>query len=216
MSVLLSVRNEVAPGSRLCANVEKLRDDGKQKMRKAEEFMQVSVVAGFIFVLAVNGGEFRAPNENRPDESNRAYEEIGFHDTQRFRTKVRFVSVACLAHGDLLRRQFDPRKNEDGTDQCSADCAEGIEGLCEVQAAFRTIRVPQLSNEGIGSGLQERQAAGNDEQREEKEAVAPCKRSGPKQESTGSIKNQTGDKPGLYPARRMRNAAGIASKKYPM
>src|SRR6266567_2868800 len=109
MSVLLSVRNEVAPGSRLCANVEKLRDDGKQKMRKAEEFMQVSVVAGLILVLAVNGGKFRTQDKNRPDEGNRSYEEIGFHDTQSFRAKVRFVGMACLLCGDLLRRQLDPR-----------------------------------------------------------------------------------------------------------
>src|SRR5260370_40659723 len=112
MSVLLSVRNEEAPGSGLCANIEKLCDDSEQKMRIAEKFTQVTAIAGLILVLAVNRGKFSPPNKNRPDESNRAYKKIGFHDAQRFRTKGRFVGMARLPKGDFLRCQLDARKEE--------------------------------------------------------------------------------------------------------
>src|SRR5260370_23397380 len=142
MSVLLNIRNEIAPGPRLRADVEKLCDHREQKMWIAEEVTQMSAVAGLILVLTVNGGEFRAQDKRRPDESDSSDDQIRFHNAQRFRSKVRFVGMACLLRGDLLGRQFDAGEAENVAYQGSPDRAEGIESLGKVQPAFRTILVP--------------------------------------------------------------------------
>src|SRR6266481_2236743 len=155
MRVLLNVGNEIAPGAHLCANIEELRDNREKEVGIAEQIAEMSAVAGLILVLAVNRGKFRAQDKHRPDQGNRADDEIGLHDAQRFRTKVCLVSVTCLLCGDFLRRQLDTGKNKDRANQGAANRTQWIEGLREVQPPFRTMGVAELSDERIGRGLQE-------------------------------------------------------------
>src|SRR5260370_1084056 len=109
MGILLNVRNEVAPGSHLCADVKELRDNREQKMRITKKVAKMSMVTGLIFVLTLNGGKFSSKDEHRPDDGNRPDNQIGLHDAQRFRSKVRFVRVTRLLSCDFLWRWRDYR-----------------------------------------------------------------------------------------------------------
>src|SRR5690242_5882488 len=104
MGVLLNIRNEVAPGSHLCADVEKLCDNREQEVRITEEVAKVSTVAGIIVVLTLNGRKFRPQDKHRPEDSNRSDNLVRFYDSQRFGTKIGFVSMLGLSTCDFLRR----------------------------------------------------------------------------------------------------------------
>src|SRR6266850_6870486 len=164
MRVLLNIGNEVAPRSDLCAYVEELGNNGEKEMRIPEEIAQVPAITGLIFVLAVNGRKFRAQYEHGPYQRNRADDQIGFHYAKGFGAEIRFIGMAGLLYGDLLRRQLDPGKNEHRADQGSRNCTYWVKRLCEIQTAFRAVRIAQLGDEGIRCSLQERQAAGEDEE----------------------------------------------------
>src|ERR1700730_8007472 len=101
--------------------------------------------------------------------------------------------MARLLVSDLLRAQLDAGKDEDGTDQCSGDGANGIESLGEIQASFGAVRFTQLGDEGIGRRLEERKTTGDYEESEEKEAIAAGEGGWPEQESARSEKNEPGD-----------------------
>src|SRR2546430_17636933 len=104
MGVLLNIRNKVAPGSHLCADVEKLCDHREQEVWITEEVAKVSTVTGLIFVLTLNGGKFLPQDKHRPGESNRAVAQIGLYNADRFATKIRFVMILALSNCDFFRR----------------------------------------------------------------------------------------------------------------
>src|SRR5882757_4459243 len=193
MRVLLNIGDEVAPRSNLRAYVEELGNDGEKEMRIAEEIAQVPAVTGFIFVLAVNGRKFRAQNKHRPNQRDRADDQIGFHYAKGFGAEIRFIGMTGLLYGDLLRRQLDPGKNEHRADQGSRDCTYWIKRLCEIQTAFRAVRIAQLGDEGIRCSLQERQAAGDYEQRQKKKSITASQRRGPEQKRASSEKYKPDD-----------------------
>src|SRR5206468_5342806 len=90
-------------GPHLRADIEKLRDNRKQKMRITKELAEMSSVAGLIFVLASNGRKFGPQDEHPPYKRNRPDYQIRFNNTQRFRAKIRFVSMLRLSNCDFLR-----------------------------------------------------------------------------------------------------------------
>src|SRR5436309_13389415 len=104
MGVLLNIRNKVAPGSHLCADVEKLGDHGEQEVRITEKVAKVSTVTGLMFVLTLNGGKSRPQEKHRPDAANRPDNQVMLYDAQRFGAKVDHVSMLGWPHCDLLRR----------------------------------------------------------------------------------------------------------------
>src|SRR2546430_13538641 len=111
MGVLLNIRNKVAPGSHLCADVEKLCDHREQEVWITEEVAKVSTVTGLIFVLTLNGGKFRPEDKHRPDECNRADDPIWLYNAQRFGTKISFVRILGLSNCEFRRRWFHFGKN---------------------------------------------------------------------------------------------------------
>src|SRR5712671_3735319 len=193
MRVLLNIGNEVAPRSNLSAHRKELRYDREKEMRIPEEIAQVPAVTGLILVLAVNRRKFRAQNKHRPYQRDRADDQIGFHYAKGFGAQIRFIGMTGLLYGDLLRRQLDPGKNEHRADQGSRDRAYWIKRLREIQTAFRAVRIAQLGDEGIRCGLQERQAAGDYEERQKKKSVAAGQRRWPEQKRASSEKYKPDD-----------------------
>src|SRR5712672_669503 len=193
MRVLLDIGNEVAPRSNLRAHIKELRYNREKEMRIPEEIAQVPAITGLIFVLAMNRRKFRAQYEHGPYQRNRADDQIGFHYAKGFGAEIRFISMTGLLYGDLLRRQLYPGKNEHRADQGSRDCTYWIKRLCEIQTAFRAVRIAQLGDEGIRCSLQERQAAGDYEQRQKKKSIAASQRRGPEQKRASSEKYKPDD-----------------------
>src|SRR5438105_15527427 len=110
MGVLLNIRNKVAPGSHLCADVKKLCDHREQEVWITEKVAKVSTVTGLIFVLTLNGGKSRPQDNHRPEDGNRPDNQIRLYDAQRFGTKVDLVSMMGVSSCDYLRRQFQSGK----------------------------------------------------------------------------------------------------------
>src|SRR6266852_6556163 len=182
MRVLLNVGNEIAPGSYLCADIEKLRNHREKEVGIAEQIAQMSMIVRLIFVFALDRGKFGAQNQQRPKERERANDEIRLHHAQRFESKVRLVRAVRLMNSHFPRCQLNPGKNKNRANQSSTDGSQRIERLREVQPPFRTMWIAQLSDERIRCRLQERKHAGNNEQCEKKESITSGQRGRPEQE----------------------------------
>src|ERR1700732_1747711 len=101
MSVLLDVGDEVAPSAYLRANVQEFREYREEEMRIVEEIAQMAVVAGFTFVLAVDGGKFCAEDQKRPYQRDRTDDQIRLHDAKVFEAEIGLVGVAVCGGGVL-------------------------------------------------------------------------------------------------------------------
>src|ERR1700735_677067 len=102
-----------------------------------------------------------------------------------------------LEGGNLIGLELDAGEDEDGTEEGSADGAEGIEGLGEVETALRGARVAHLRDEGVGGGSKKRETAGEDEERDEEIRVAVDECGGPEEERTGAEEAEAGEDAGF-------------------
>src|ERR1700683_216105 len=102
-----------------------------------------------------------------------------------------------LERGDLGGGEFDAGEDEDRSEESTGNGAERIEGLREVEAALRGARVAHLRDEGVGGGFKEREAAGDDEQRNEEIRVAVGERGRPEEEGAGSEEAEADEDSGL-------------------
>src|ERR1700732_4512039 len=141
-------------------------------MRKLEEFPQVPMIARTILVFILDGGKSGPQDEDRPDQGNHADDQIGLDPPERFCPQVRLVNSLNLAGSHFLWRQLDARKNKDRANEDPGDRAQRIECLREIEPSFRTLRIPQLRDEGIGSRLQKGKATCDHEESQQKKLIA--------------------------------------------
>ena len=80
-------------------------------------------MGGVWFAFAGDDRKFRAEDEEGPDDGDYTDDEIRTNDAQGFDVAVSVVGVLGLELGDLLGREFDAGKNEDGADERAGDGA---------------------------------------------------------------------------------------------
>src|SRR6185369_15468553 len=132
----------------------------------AEQVPEASVIAAGL-MLALNRGKFGSQDQYGPDQGDRSQHQVGLDDAQRLRSQIRVIEVLGFHRIHLLRTQFHARKDECCADENAADGTEGVEGLREVEASLRTLRIAQLCDKRIGRSLQKRQSAGDHEKGEQ-------------------------------------------------
>ena len=118
-------------------------------MRKTKKIGEAAMAGDAIFVFALDFGKFRAPDQESPEERDRANDKVGLHDTKRFGLQVRLVDPLRLERGNFTAGMLDAGKDENGADKCSGDGAEWVEVLREIQATLGCGGIAQLCDKGI-------------------------------------------------------------------
>src|SRR3954470_6621950 len=126
-----------------------------------------------VLMLALNGRKLCPPDQECPEKSDAAENQVWFDYSQCFGPQVRFISTGTLTNCDLCRRKFHAGENEGSAYQSTRDGAKRVEGLGKVEALFRSVGIAKLGDERVRCGLEKRQTAGNHKERAEKVSVLP-------------------------------------------
>ena len=76
-----------------------------------------------------------------------------------------------MAKASVNRRRAGPGENDESAERWSDSGSQGIEGLCQIEAAGCAFSRAKLGHVGVGGDLQKRDAGGKNPESAEKEAI---------------------------------------------
>src|SRR3977135_1177898 len=115
------------------------------------------LVFSAVLMRAVNGGQLRPPDQECPEKSDAAEDQVWFDYSQCLGAQVSFISTGTLTSCDLCRRKFHAVEKVCSADKSTRDISKMIECLEKIEALFRSVGIAKLGDERVRGGFEERQ-----------------------------------------------------------